>query len=374
MHLPLQVDIYAHSMHSRTIVGTNWYFEENDLQDKAFDPARTEERLILLRKFRTWLEARGIEMHTWDMVDFKDPAVKYVIFFDWCRYHDKRFGRRLRQIPFPKRILVMIEPGTMNIQLHYFPFYRRLFSTVFTFHQALLDRHPEYIPINNPMFGADGEALAYFNRADFQVPYSQRKLLVAVASHRWSLHPRANFSRRERVFAFFDEHLPGDFELWGRYWNRPLSILERAFGVRHFFRTYKGELPLSVEAKLRLYTRYRFCLCLENDTCDPGFITDRITDPFCSRCVPVYWGPKSITRYVPPECFINYRDFKGPKELASFLTSVSEEQYAGYVTAMEKFLRSDQRRFFTTDYMFDIIYRHLFEPSRILKTQMKATP
>jgi len=347
-------------MRQRRIAGVNWYFEESELQDRAFDPDRIEERLVLLRKFRRWLEERGIELHTWDMVDPSDPDVEYVLLFDWCRYHDKKFGKALRKIPFNKRVLVMIEPATMNMELHYLPFYRRLFSKIFTYHQRLLDRHPEYIPINNPMFGADSDAPAYLSRPDFQLPYSERKLLVTVASHRWSFNPLANFRSREKVFAYFDRHFPNDFDLWGRYWGQPLNIFERIFHPRQF-QTCRGELPLNVEAKLALYSRYRFCLCFENETNDPGFITDRITDPFCSRCVPVYWGPLSITDHVPPECFINYRDFKGPQELALFLKNMPRERYEAYVEAMEKFVKSERMHFFTTNYMFETIYNYLFK-------------
>lgn len=256
----------------------------------------------------------------------------------------------------------MIEPRTMNIQLHYVPFYRRLFHTVFTYHESLLARHPEYIPISNPMFGADSQAQAYFSQPNLQAHYSSRKLLVVVASHRWSFNPLANFRKREAVFAFFDKHYPSDFDLWGRYWNQPLNTLEKTFGARHF-RTYRGELPLSVDAKLSLYSKYKFCLCFENEIEDAGFITDRITDPFCARCVPVYWGPKAITNYVPQECFVNYRDFRGPKDLGLFLKSVTEERYNAYIAAMEKFLKSQKMRFFTTDNMFETIYRYLFESS-----------
>jgi hypothetical protein len=117
--------------------------------------------------------------------------------------------------------------------------------------------------------------------------------------------------------------------------------------------------------------KYKFLLCFENNTHDPGFVTDRIVDAFCARCVPVYHGPTSIEKHIPRECFINYRDFGRPEKLAAFLKGMDKTRYDKYIEAEEAFLRSDRTRYFTSDYMFTRIFSRLYGP---LHAEIETSP
>jgi hypothetical protein len=174
--------------------------------------------------------------------------------------------------------------------------------------------------------------------------------------------PTSNFRRRAEVFAWFDRNWPDDFDLWGRGWNRPMGPVQRWFGHRTY-RTYRGEVPDDVDGKILAMARYKFYLCLENNIHESGFVTDRITDALCARTVPVYHGPTTMGDHVPPECFINYREFAGPADLGRFLRSIDEARYRRYLDAGQAFLESNATRFFTTYYMFRVIHDRLLAPA-----------
>jgi len=340
---------------SRGKIAVNNYFTENDFHDLAFAPGRIDPRDQGLRAFKDYFSRRGIEVHTVDMVDFQDSSLDYVIYFDlsWRYFKSDPF---IHHIPREKLVLVMLEPPNVNPSLYYVPYYRRHFSVVFTWNTALIARNSSYVRINVP---AGVDINRYQENPFPDIPFSRKKLLVAINRNRWAYMPQSTYGLRIRTFEHFERKCPDDFDLYGEGWNQPRVFYERWFGYRKF-KNYRGAFQYVFEAKIPILARYKFCLCFENNASEPGYISEKIIDAFCARCVPIYYGWEKADEFIPKECFINFRDFRNCGQLTRFLRQVDEFQYRQYIAAIEKFLNSPEAQFFTNEHLYSVLFERLY--------------
>jgi hypothetical protein len=88
-----------------------------------------------------------------------------------------------------------------------------------------------------------------------------------------------------------------------------------------------------------LAARHRFIFAFENAR-DIDYVTEKFFDPLHFGSVPVYLGAPNIEDFAPGDhCYINASDFASAKELAEFLTSMTDEEYERYHEWREKPLR-----------------------------------
>jgi len=93
-----------------------------------------------------------------------------------------------------------------------------------------------------------------------------------------------------------------------------------------------GTYPSSVD-KLNMLAKYKFNLCFENAYHEMGsfdYITEKITDCFKARTVPVYYGCYNIQDRIPKELYIDFRDFRdfcSPDVLVEYMKSITKDQY-----------------------------------------------
>lgn len=120
---------------------------------------------------------------------------------------------------------------------------------------------------------------------------------------------------------------------------------------------YKGPIPghHSCDMKYEIMKNYKYCLCSENTLNTYGYITEKIFACFRSGCVPIYWGATNITKYVPSDCFIDFRNFATYDELITFLDTISEDEYNRYLDNIRKFLVSEAAMKFSVDYFESIL-------------------
>lgn len=59
-----------------------------------------------------------------------------------------------------------------------------------------------------------------------------------------------------------------------------------------------------VDDKIEFHSKHKFVICFEN-SCHPGYTTEKIFDAFAAGCIPIYWGDPEITRVFNPDSFIN---------------------------------------------------------------------
>jgi hypothetical protein len=328
---------------SRPIIAINYfYFTEKDYNNGVFNQKSAWSGFLA---FKDYMNLRGFDVVTLDTVDFEDPNVKYVLYFEynWRMLFNDSF---LKKIPYQKRALVLIEPAIVNPTLYYSSLLRRRFNTIFTWDWSLLKKYPDYVHINVPV-GAEPQ---YYRANPFsEYTFENKRFLVAVSSNRWHYMPQATFALRRKAYRYFEKRYPRDFDLYGNWWNEPCVFYEKWWG-HPIFNSWRGKIQGGWDDKINQIAQYKFAICFENSTWQPGYISEKILDCFCARCIPIYYGSSGIEKLIPKDTWIDFRDFRDLNDLATFLEKMSEENYQSYITAIDRFLDSEEISFFSTDH------------------------
>ena len=82
---------------------------------------------------------------------------------------------------------------------------------------------------------------------------------------------------------------------------------------------------------------------------ETSFITEKIFNAIYAGCVPIYFGAENVCQYIPPECFINLREFDNWSHLCNFLINFNIDDYEKFLKSREKFLKSDEYKSFTSE-------------------------
>jgi len=334
----------------RPVIAVNYYFNSDELNNRIFAPDCNTGKAQGMKAFRAFMNTRGAEVVTLDTVDFQDPNVKHVLYFEY-NWRLLRSDPFLQKIPREKRALILLEPANINPTLYYFPWLRDRFQTVFTWDLKLLRKNPSYTQVNVPV-GA--EPKTYRENPFRAISFTDKRFLVAVSRNRWSYMPQSTYPFRKRAYRYFERALPDRFDLYGMGWNAPCIFYEKWFG-HPVFSSWRGEIDDSWDAKVRKIASYKFALCFENNASEPGYISEKITDCFCARCVPVYYGSKGTERLIPRDAWIDLRDFRTFDELGAFLSGMDESRYNRYINSIDKFMKSDRLDFFSTDNFYGAI-------------------
>ena len=183
----------------------------------------------------------------------------------------------------------------------------------------------------------------YNFHVNFQPPaLAQRSLLLAtVGGDKSSSHPRELYSRRREVIDWFEHNAPDRFAFGGSGWGAPYRD----------YKTYRGR----VACKLEFLSQAKFALCFENTRDSGGNITEKLFDAMYAGTIPVYWGAKDISDFVPEDLFIDYRKVGSPEKLAQLLCSMSDEEIAAYFDRIQAWLASDMKEQLSVSHCADII-------------------
>lgn len=334
----------------KAILGVNYNLSPVDFNDAILRSGHSgNQGRVFLQLFKQWMESRyDVEIHTYDCVDWMSPQVKAVLYFDY-NWRNIVSDKILSRIPFEKRALMLIEPANINPTLYYVPWLRNRFKTVFTWDEGLLATNPQYIKVNVPVGAEPSE----FKENRFGgIPFHSKKLLIAISRNKWSYMFNSTYGVRTRVYSFFDKNYSDDFDLFGSNWNRPAVFYQRFTGYPHYC-CYRGELTGDHwRGKVARMAKYKFALCYENNASEPGYISEKITDCFCARCVPIYYGSKGVEKRIPTECWIDARQFQSNDDMAKFIVSMTPRCHARYLEAIEDFMHSPALNFFSTENYF----------------------
>ena len=82
-------------------------------------------------------------------------------------------------------------------------------------------------------------------------------------------------------------------------------------------------------------------------------MTEKIFDCLLSGCIPVYFGAPDIADFVPPQTFVDYRQFGNYSDLDRFLRGMTESESHHYLDAAQNFIASPAFDKFTVDYFID---------------------
>ena len=84
------------------------------------------------------------------------------------------------------------------------------------------------------------------------------------------------------------------------------------------------------DSKLTAIRRYRFTLAFENST-TTDYVTEKIFQPLLVGSVPIYRGAPNVADFAPaPHSYIDAAGFSGPRELAEFLSTMTDDEYMRY--------------------------------------------
>lgn len=304
------------------------------LQNSMFGPQKNEGIEILsYAKLKDFLSKKNVYINTYDVLT-KKPSYRnihwdlpYPILSNFSIWKTIFLNRR-------KNILLCCEPPIVN-PFNYMKIFHSFFIKVYTWNDGLVD-NKKYFKIRLPKFSKGIKTKA--NK------FKEKKFLILINSNKSVFSPfkllssfgKELYSERINAIEFFEQKIPNRFYLYGGGWNKvkKYNLRELLFGYKKYS-TYKGE----VEHKIKLLSHFKYCICFENLTNVGGFITEKIIDCFKARCVPVYWGASNIEKYIPKNCFIDFRDFQDYEKLLNYLDLIDESKYNRYIENIEKLLR-----------------------------------
>ena len=286
---------------------------------------------------KKYLQRKKVYINTYD-ISVKETIYKYIYFDSPYPWNFSSFRVWKMIFSNKKKNILICNESTMVIPFNYMKIIHFFFTKVYTWNDKLVD-NKKYFKIRLPKSSIGIETKPK--------KFNEKKFLILINANKLPFYPfmllkpfgRELYSERIKSIEFFEHKIPNDFSLYGRGWNKPkkYNLTEVIFGYKKYS-TYKGE----VDNKIELLSNFKYCLCFENLTDVNGYITEKIFDCLKAKCVPIYWGASDIEKYIPKDCFIDFRDFGDYEKLFIFLASIDESKYNDYVENIEALL-SDKK-------------------------------
>jgi hypothetical protein len=317
----------------------NRIFDENDLVINRDDCQRP---LIELKRK---LEQNHISLNTVDVTPVS--SCDLALFINVPDPEDEYFKEVLE---LNKTCYVIINELTMILPQNNSHEMHSHFMRIFTYQQQLVDNRKIFKTNYSFNFSQKVERFKPVKCAD-------KKLCTLIAGYKKLDHPLELYSERINTIRWFEKNHPSEFDLYGQGWNQYgflRSLITRKFP------SYKSPI---VE-KQQVLSQYKFNICYENAKNVPGWITEKIFDSFFAGTVPVYWGWKGVSNYIPSNCFIDREHFKNHDELYSYMSSMSITEYEGYINNIFSFLenvKSDINYEFSVPYFVNTIEREILK-------------
>lgn len=312
------------------------------------------------------LKQKGINIFTDDMVKVSES--------DACITFDNMYYKNLESIwemyynkKLENSIYIDYEPPTGHCKNHNKKGIKKLskiFKYVITYDDKLVDGksiikgnianfYAEELDYNND-FGKRNlvcmitncttqkqiiSILNYYNSTIFFNKYNTRR------------HTKELYSKRYEVASFFANKCPEEFGLFGALWPDK------------FTNVYKGYVKQT--NKLVKMNKYKFIISIDSYDNNNGYISEKIFDAFKAKVIPIYLGDSKISKYIPKDCYVDFRDFNNLNELYSFMKSMTELEYNKYIDSIEKFLNSNiNKKFFSSEASAKIIEKALLTPKK----------
>lgn len=113
-----------------------------------------------------------------------------------------------------------------------------------------------------------------------------------------------------------------------------------------------GESKITNIAKINTISKFKFSIAFENSDI-PGYVTEKITDSFIARTIPIYWGTNTVIEYFNKDSYINVNDYNSIEDLIAYIKYLDEhddefleklktpkvlKSYQIYIDELKKFL------------------------------------
>lgn len=251
-------------------------------------------------------------------------VIKFLFHFFAIR---KYFKFHLIKIKKNKRYLILWE-GKAVFQENFDLNNHLNYSKILTWDDDLVD-NIKYFKFSLP--------IAKYTKSKYTL-FDDRKLLVNISSNKKSNYAFELYSKRLELINYFNLNKPKDFDLYGMGWD--LETLEL-----NQITTYKG----IINSKNSILSNYKFSICFENNADQCGNITEKIFDSLKAFCIPIYLGAPNIEKYIPSDCFIDFRNFDSLFQLDNYISLFTIVDFEKFRLANEAFLDSEDFKKFSTD-------------------------
>ncbi len=297
------------------------------------------------------LTALGHRVATIDTDDLR--RFDAVIFSDHPTFLN-RYYRQLRRWP-DKPLYLFLAENPANRPDNYWRRNHQPFRKVFTWNPEMADGRKYvrwYLPNRIP--------------SPFSIEAAGRPgFCVTIASQKYNAHPRQLYTERVRAIRWFERNHPDEFDLYGTNWDRVYFtgkcarlnlLLQRIYSAfpRRFHTTKFPSWKGTVQRKNVVMRKYKFALCYENAVF-PGYITEKLFDGLCAGCVPVYLGAPDVADSIPPQTFVDRRNFRDHEELYRYLKSMSPAEYEGYLSAIRAYVTGEKIHPFGVEHFAQLI-------------------
>ena len=328
------------------------------LKDGLFRPmeAPTDQWLNFMVEARRILAAEGIEMHTWDM---RPLAEADIVLSQDLPQNRATLLEAKANAPQAKFVLQVLETPLDRLH-HHDPANHRLFDAVLTYNR-LRGVGPRYFHYRLPV--APPPSLPP------EVPFEERRPLVMINSNRvtrllgrrqsglsglpaigpklsgWHVPFKtllqegrgALYAHRRRLARTAEQFDPEILDIYGHGWQgEPIGWFHRF--VPH--QPYACARGIAKGWKTDYLGKYRFSIAFENVRSNVGYISEKIFDDFFVGTVPIYLGDDQITDCVPPESFVDARQFLNERDLLRFVASCGRDQWTRMRDAGKAFVKS----------------------------------
>ena len=165
------------------------------------------------------------------------------------------------------------------------------------------------------------------------LPYEQRRLATTIISCKFALFQGSLYLERFKSLLSFQKEVGDQFSFYGEGWERL-----RLISLPKSLPSYSG----TCIDKQSILRQYRFSICYENCSNQPGYVSEKIYDSMQAGCIPIYWGAPDIERYVPSDCFIDRRSFRNDRDVVEYVKYMPREVYDAYLFSIRRYLDSKQ--------------------------------
>lgn len=301
------------------------FFKNNRIFEINNPQVNRDDCLYSFYELKLGLAAAGYDLAT---SDIHTPAEAELVIYN-------EMPAQLPPIAQREKSFLLLFESTLIRPDNWIPEYHQRFNKVFTWNDDIVD-------------GVSYHKINFTHRFPETINTQlarKTSLCTLIAGNKKVSHELELYSRRYEAIRWFEKHQPQHFDFYGVGWDRFYFSGPKLFRALNRIKplgkllaprlnSYKGV----VDSKREVLEQYRYAICYENARDIPGYITEKIFDCFFAGCVPVYWGANNISDHIPSQCFIDKRNFSSYAELYAFLSTMSDDDYQGYLANIEAFL------------------------------------
>lgn len=336
-------------------------------EDRLFDQQskyNTENQLAIYVYLKKYLNDKGYEIHTADYLLRNKIISKYNIYISITNIHNyPKLAKRPDNIVFSS--FFIFEPPVVSPEVYKeIPKLSKYFSKIFMHTKDdILEIFTKNIKNTYKFYWPQAESDLIEKYWDNK----KRKFLALINANK---KPRENWNElySERINAIEHFSKKQKIDLYGRGWDRFLFYMPYIINKKNIEKCYRG----SVKLKYETLSNYKFAICFENMVLN-GYVTEKIFDCFFVGTIPVYWGAPDIEKYVPKNCFIDFRDFKNYTELEMYLESLKDRDINLFRNNIENYIKSEKYKQFTKEYFAEMIFDNIQEDIKTNLSQKANT-